>query len=78
MADIFLRIPFAWNQMEESTREMTNSQIGSLQESGRLTRQLQDSLELSKAFIVDNLEISMGHLSATVVGLLKNSTNRLD
>lgn len=66
MAEILLKIPIAWNQMEASTREMANGQIGSLQQSGRLAQQLQDSLELSKAFMVDNLEISMGHLSATV------------
>ena len=71
MAKIVLRIPVAWNQIEESTREMKNDQIRSLQESGRLARELQDALEFSKAFVADNLEISMRNLYASVVGLLK-------
>ena len=78
MTKIFLRIPTAWNQVEESTREITNGQIERLQESDRLARQLQESLEFSKALIIDNLEISMGHLSARVVGLLENLTNKVD
>jgi len=77
MAETSLRIPIVWNQMEESAREVTNGQIGSLQESGRLARQLQDSLESSKAFMIDNLEISMGHLSASMVGVWEYQTNRL-